>query len=135
MTDVRLDNPGGCVAELTECNQEVAEFCHDWAADAGRLKTLEHRYKRLRTAAMRGTSGANADERAATAEVAIEEVAPGLAEEIEELIGKVAEYRTRFEAIERRSSNAQSILKAHREAGKVEEFVPREAREMARRAA
>jgi maltooligosyltrehalose synthase len=138
---IRLDTPQGCVAELTTCNVEVAGFAHTWAQAAGELKTLEAREKRLYKAALHGTSGRNADERAAQAQVAVEAAYaerfpenPPLYERIEELVGIVARYRTSFEAIERRASNAQSILKAHREGAKTEDYVPREAVRMARAA-
>lgn len=135
MTDVRLDTIPGCIAELTSCNSEVAGFAHRWAEDAGNLKQAEKRYERLYRAAMRGTSGANADERQATAHAAVDEVDEGLAERIEGLVGSVEQHKRLFETIERRSSNAQSILSAHRRAAELDGFVPREAREMARRAA
>ncbi len=135
VSEVRLDTPQGCVAELTECNREVAEFAFKWADDAGELKTLQKRYDRLYKSAMRGTTGANADERAATASAAVEQIEEGLTERIENLIGSVETYRKKFDTIERRSSNAQSILKAHREGTKIEQYVPEEAMAMARRAA
>lgn len=127
MADPRLDTVAGCIAELTECNREIATFAHEWSANAGQLKAKEKRYDRLYKAALRGTDGRNADERTATAHAAVEEVAPGLAEEIENLIGKVEEHKRLFETIERRSSNAQSILSAHRDSMKTEQFVPRAA--------
>lgn len=123
MTDVRLDTIPGCTTELTTCNQEVATFAHDWAREAGELKLKEKRYARLFKEAMRGTTGKNADERAATAQVAVEVVDPGLAEEIEGLIGNVESHKTLFKTIERRSGNAQSILASHREAQKTEDYV------------
>lgn len=134
MADPRLDTVEGCVAELTSCNREVAEFAHEWASDAGELKMLEKRYERLYRAAMRGTKGSNADERAATAHAAVEaldeerrgEDDPAIAERIEELVGRVEEHRRLFDTIERRSSNAQSIMRMRREEGRLDPFVPRD---------
>jgi hypothetical protein len=123
VSDVRLDSIPGCIAELTTCNREVAEFAHEWAEHAGELKQKEKLYDRLFKAAMRGTNGRNADERAATAQAAIENEAPGLAEEIEDLIGSVETHKTLFKTIDRRAGNAQSILSAHREAQKTEDYV------------
>lgn len=142
--NVRLDTPQGCIRELTDCNSEVAGFFHDWAADAGRLKKLEKRYQRLYREALRTTRGKNAEERTGIAHAAAElsyyslagldEGEPGLSEQIENLIGRVEEYKTRFAAIERRSTNAQSILTAHREAAKLDGFIPAEAARMGRAA-
>lgn len=123
MSDPRLDTIPGCVAELSECNREVASFAHEWARKAGELKQAEKRYQRLYKAAMRGTRGGNADERAATAHAAVEEVDPGLSELIESLVGVVEEHKTLFATIERRSGNTQSILRLHRESHKTEDFV------------
>jgi hypothetical protein len=123
VSDVNLDSIPGCIAELTDCNREVAIFAHQWATDAGELKLREKRYERLYKAAMRGTQGRNADERSATAQAAVEQVEPGLAEVIEELTGKVEEHKTLFKTIERRAGNAQSILSAHKEAQKTESYV------------
>jgi hypothetical protein len=128
MADLRLDTVAGCIAELTDCNREVAQFAHTWAANAGKLKAAQAKYQRLYRAAMRGTSGRNADERAAVADAAVEEVAPGLAEQIEELIGSVETCKRHFDTIERRSSNAQSILSAHREQARMDAYVPPEMR-------
>jgi hypothetical protein len=123
MSDIRLDNVGGCIAELVACNSEVAEFSHAWSADAGELKMLEKRYERLYRSAMRGTQGKNADERSATAHAAVEATEEGISERIENLIGNVEACKRRFEAVERRSSNAQSILAAHRDAMRTEGYV------------
>ncbi len=123
MTDVRLDTIPGCVKELTECNRETAEFAHEWAQQAGELKMLEERYKRLKVSALRGTKGKNADERAVVAQVAIEQVAPNLLDDIEGLVGKVETHKVLFKTIERRASNVQSILALHREARRTEDYV------------
>ena len=131
MSDPNLDSIGGCITELTECNRTVAEFAPEWSQKAGELKAAEKRYERLYKAAMRGNTGANADERAATAQAAVEEVEPGLAEKIENLIGTVEQHKRHFETIDRRSSNAQSILSMHRRSANLEDFVPREALRMA----
>lgn len=136
MTDLRLDTVEGCIAELTSCNREVAEFADRWARDAGALKRLEKRWDRLWKTALRTTTGRNADERAATAFVAAEEGfrsvegldddEPGISERIEDLVGSVTEHRTRFEAISRRSSNVQSIMKLRREEQALDRYTPRE---------
>lgn len=126
-----LDNIHACVEELSAINVEVAGFAHEWARDAGDLKEAEKVYERLSRAAMRATSGKNADERAATVQVAISEVQPDLLERMEKLAGKVESHKTRFKSLERRSSNAQSILAAHRDMEKLTGYVPREALAMA----
>ena len=41
--------------ELATCNQELSQFAHEWAQEAGELKELEKRYQRLYQAAMRNT--------------------------------------------------------------------------------
>lgn len=121
-TDSRYDTTAGCVAELAEMNAEVQGFAHEWARDAGELKRLERRHQRLYQAAMRGTTGKNAEERQATANAAVEAMDEGLAERIEELVGQVEQHKRLFESIERRSSNAQSILAFHRKAADLEGF-------------
>lgn len=123
-TDSRLDTTAGCVQELAELNAEVAGFAHEWARDSGELKRLEVRHQRLYQAAMRGTSGKNAEERQATANAAVEAMDEGLAESIETLVGKVEQHKRLFATIERRASNAQSILAFHRKAADLENFVP-----------
>jgi hypothetical protein len=110
----------GCQRELATCNQELSEFSSDWARKTGELKELEKRYQRLYQAAMRNTSGKNAEERQATAHAAVEVVEEGLAERIEALVGQVENYKTRHKAIDRRSDNVRSILSAHKEAHKLE---------------
>jgi hypothetical protein len=128
MDDAALDSVGGCIVELGACNREVAEFGHEWLRAGGELKATKALYDRLYKEAMRGTSGTNADERTATAHAAVEQVSPGLSERIEELIGTVERHRIHFTTIERRSSNAQSILSAHRESLRMENYVhPEEA--------
>ena len=125
MDDQRLDTPAGCVSELAECNREIAKFDHQWAKAAGELKTLEKRYDRLYKSALRGTQGANADERTATAHAAVEAADEGISERIEELVGTVEYCKRYFGSLERRSSNAQSILSHHREAAKMDHYVAR----------
>jgi hypothetical protein len=122
---IPLDSPAALIAELTNCNQEIGEFEVAWAQAAGLLKAKEKRFERLYKSGLRGTTGRNAEERQATAHAAVEEVAPGLAEELEGLVGEVEEYKTRFKAIDRRSNNAQSLLSLHKEAARLESFVPR----------
>ena len=135
MTDVRLDSIPGCMRELATCNQELSEFAPDWATETGELKELEKRYQRYYQAAMRNTSGKNAEERQATAHAAVEQVEEGLAERIEQLIGKVEQHKTLAKAIDRRSENVRSILSAHKEAVKTEPYVPARAGEWAPRKA
>jgi hypothetical protein len=120
-----LDSIPGCIEELSACNKEVAEFGYQWAKDAGELKRSEKLYERLWRAAMRGTEGKNADERSATAAAAVEslEAGAGLAEKIEDLVGKVETHKTRFKAIERRAGNVQSILAMYRMDRSLEKFV------------
>lgn len=143
MTDAKLDSIPGCIAELTDCNVEVAGFAPRWASAAGELKTAEKRYERLYKEALRVAHGANADERAAFAHEVAEasflklnpEAREGLSEQIERLAGEVESFKRRFATIERRSSNGQSILAVHRKASELEGYVPAEAMAMARRAA
>lgn len=122
--DVRLDTPVGCMRELATCNKELSEFAHEWARDAGELKRLEKRYERLYRSALRGTHGKNADERQATAHAAVEAVEEGLAERIEDFVGRVEDFKTRYKAIDRRSENVRSILSSHKEYKKLEDFTP-----------
>lgn len=110
--------------ELATCNQELSQFAHEWAQEAGELKELEKRYQRLYQSAMRHTKGRNAEERQATAHAAVEQLEPGLAERIEKLIGQVEGHRTLYKAIDRRSENVRSILSAHKEAAKTEPYIP-----------
>lgn len=132
MTDptIALDTIPGCVAELSECNREIAGFAAEWAAAAGELKRLEKREKRMYRAALRATKGQNADARAAEAQAGVEaahnEAFPDedpIYERIEELIGIVGQHATMFQAIDRRSSNAQSILTSHRRSAEFEQYV------------
>lgn len=122
MTDARFDSIPGCMRELAICNQEISEFGHEWASEAGELKEAEKRYQRIYQSAMRGTSGRNAEERQATAHAAVETVAEGLAERIEHLVGRVEQHKTLAKVIDRRSENARSILSAHKEAAKTEPY-------------
>ena len=133
MTDVRLDSMTGCMRELAACNQELSEFAAAWATETGELKEAEKRYQRLYQSAMRGTQGRNAEERQATAHAAVESVEEGLAERIEQLVGKVEQHKTLAKAIDRRSENVRSILSAHKEAVKTEPYVPSRAGEWAPR--
>ncbi len=121
-----LSSIPGCIQELTDCNIEVAQFAHVWANDSGELKRLERRYQRLYQAAMRGTNGRNAEERQATAHAAVEAMDEGLAERIEGLVGSVETNKRLFETIERRASNAQSILALHRKSADLDPYTPRE---------
>lgn len=121
--EIRFDTPRGCARELADVNREIQEFQHEWATDAGRLKEREGLYERLYRSAMRGlkdTKG-TVQEKAAIAHLAIGEIEGGtnLAEEIEELQGRVERHKTMFKALERRSSNAQSILGMHRDEAKL----------------
>jgi exonuclease VII large subunit len=124
-SDERLDTPAGCVAELAECNREIAKFDHQWSRAAGELKRLSKRYERLYKVALRATTGKNADERTATAHAAVEAADEGISERMEGLVEIVEFSKTRFAALERRSSNAQSILSSHREAAKMDQYVAR----------
>lgn len=123
MNDNRFDTIAGIVKEISDINAEIASFSHEWSADAGRLKELETRHARMTKSAMSATKGKNADERAALAALAIEEHSPGLSEEIESLVGKVETHKTLFKTLERRASNAQSLLGEKRDERKFSQYV------------
>lgn len=118
-----LETPAGCRAELSEINAELGEFSHIWSDNAGRLKHGLKKLERIHRAAMLGIKHSKEKltipDKDALAYAAVEETAPGLLEEIEELEGKVEEFRTRFKVLERRASNAQSILGSQRDEAKM----------------
>lgn len=121
-----LDTARGCANELAEINADIATFGHVWAANAGLLKQKTKRYDRLHRAALRGLiadKDLKVAEKDATAHAAVEAMEEGLAEEIEELAGKVEEFRVRFNALERRASSAQSVLGMHRDESKFNGYV------------
>ena len=118
-----LDSPQACVSELAEVNKEIAEFGYLWAENAGMLKAKLTRYDRLHRAGLKGAKGSTVAERDAAAHAAVESFEPGLAEEIEELEGKVESFKVQFKVLERRSSNAQSVLSALREEAKMGDYV------------
>lgn len=122
-----MDTARGCASELAEVNAEIAEFAHEWSQAAGELKQKTKQYERLHRAALRGLIGDDMKvaEKDATAHAAVEREAQGLAEQIEELSGQVERYKVRFGALERRSSNAQSILALHRDEAKFNGYVAR----------
>lgn len=120
-----LDSVAALESALATCNSEIEEFASAWATAAGELKQAEKAHERLFRAGLRGTQGRDAQERQAVAYTAVEEVAPGLAEEIERLVGVVEEAKTRFKTIDRRSNNAQSLLSLHKESARLESFVPK----------
>lgn len=118
-----LDNPASCIAELAEVNREVGEMGHIWAANAGELKAALTRYDRLYRAGLRKVKAKTVAERDAAAHAAVEDMEPGLAERIEELERAVEELKTLFKTLERRSSNAQSVLAALRDEAKMSDHV------------
>lgn len=120
-----LDTARGCANELAEVNKEIAEFAYVWSHNAGLLKQKTKRYERLHRAALRGLIGEDLKvaEKDATAHAAVEDMDEGLAEEIEELLGKVEQFKVRFNALERRASNAQSVLGMHRDESKFNGYV------------
>lgn len=120
-----LDTARGCANEIAEVNKEIASFAHVWAENAGQLKAKAKRYERLHRAALRGLirEDLKVAEKDATAHAAVEDQAPNLAEEIEELEGKVEQFKVRFKTLERRASNAQSVLGMHRDESKFNGYV------------
>jgi hypothetical protein len=121
-----LDSPSRCIGELASINEEIAEFAAAWSYDSGLLKEKVIRYDRLLRAALLGIKGDfKVDEKKALAHAAVaqSEQGTGLAEEIEELEGKVEGMKTLFKTLERRSSIAQSILAAYRSEAKMGDFV------------
>lgn len=121
-----LDTARGCANELAEVNKEIASFAFRWSEAAGALKENTKRYERLHRAALRGLISdkeLKVAEKDATAHAAVETQAPGLAELIEELAGEVEQYKVRFGALERRASNAQSVLGMHRDESKFNGYV------------
>jgi hypothetical protein len=120
---VPLDSPQGCIQELSEINTEVATIGHVWAANAGLLKEKIQRRDRLQRAALLGiTEKLTVAEKEATAFAAIESADPGLLEAIEELEGRVEQDKTLFKTLERRASNAQSILSSYRDEAKMGQY-------------
>lgn len=133
--EIQLDSPAACIAELSECNTELATFGAEWGVDAGKYATLEKRYQRAYKAAMRENKGANADERSAIAQEAAEQFLG--ADEValmDELAGEVVKHEKTFKALDRRASNAQSILAALRDEARWEQVTP-DGRTFGRRAA
>lgn len=120
---MELDTPSGCVKELTECNQRMAEFGYQWSSEAGKLARLEKHYQRLFKEALRRVDGRNAEERTADAHAIVEKVQPGISADIEELTERVEACRFEFRVLDRRSSNAQSVLSLHRDEAKLGEHV------------
>jgi DNA repair exonuclease SbcCD ATPase subunit len=119
-----LDSPQACVKELSEVNTEVATIGQAWAANAGELKEKIMRRDRLHRAALLGiTEKLTVAEKEATAFAAIEQREEGLLERIEELEGLVEQDKTLFKSLERRASNAQSILSALRAEVKMGDYV------------
>lgn len=120
-----LDTARGCANELAEVNKEIASFAYVWAENAGSLKQKTKRYERLHRAALRGLvkEDLKVAEKDATAHAAVEDQAPGLAEAIEELEGKVEQFKVRMKTLERRASNAQSVLGMHRDENKFSGYV------------
>ena len=118
-----LDTPQACVKELSEVNTEVATIGFSWAANAGELKESIQRRDRLQRSALLGiTEKLTVAEKEATAYAAIEKIEPGLLARIEELEGLVEQDKTLFKTLERRASNAQSILSALRAEVKMQDY-------------
>jgi len=118
-----LDTPMGCVRELTDCNQRMAEFGQEWSREAGQLARLEKYYQRLFKEALRRVDGRNAEERTADAHAIVEKTEPGISSQIEQLTEKVEDHKFEFRVLDRRSSNAQSVLSLHRDEARLGEHV------------
>ena len=122
-----LDSPQSCVRELAAINTEVAIIGHEWSVEAGLLKeALEKRDRLKRTALLGIKEKLTVPEKEATAYAAIEQIEPGLLEQVEALEGKVEQHKTLFKTLERRASNAQSILSSYRDERKFGEYAAQE---------
>jgi hypothetical protein len=116
-----LDSPQSCIKVLSDCAQELGEFGAVWAENAGELKHKLLVQERLTRAALidKKVTGTSKEIREAQAAVLVEEMAPNLAEEIEELEKKVTDFGVRFKRIDKHASIAQSVLAAYRSEAKM----------------
>lgn len=126
-----LDSPQSCVQEIISINIQIAQFFHEWANAAGEVKRLEAQierlerkhYRHLRTTKPQLWEELKVADREAEVRFEVEEEEPTLYERLAEAEAKTEECKTKFRALDRRASNAQSILAGMREEQGIKDFV------------
>lgn len=125
-----MDTPQSAVHEITSINVEIAKFGHKWADAAGQVKRLEEQVASLEAQVRRDLRQTalweelkNVAERDAEVRLRVKEDNPTIYESLALAEAVNEESSKLFKTLDRRASNAQSVLAGMREEQGIRDFL------------